>query len=50
LLVVQPALGAAAVLASFPLALPIAHNAGAALLLVALLTATRALYAEDLHP
>ncbi len=50
LLVVQPALGAAAVLAGFPLALVVAHNAGAALLLVALLTATLALYAEDLHP
>jgi cytochrome c oxidase assembly protein subunit 15 len=50
LLVAQPALGAAAVLASFPLALAVAHNAGAALLLVALLTAARAFYAEDLHP
>jgi len=50
LLVVQPALGAAAVLASFPLALAVAHNTGAALLLVALSTAARALYAKDRHP
>jgi len=49
LLVVQPALGAAAVLASFPLALAVAHNTGAALLLVALLTAAQALYAKDRH-
>jgi cytochrome c oxidase assembly protein subunit 15 len=50
LLVAQPALGAAIVLAGFPLALAVAHNAGAALLLAALLTAARTRYAEDLHP
>lgn len=49
LLVTQPALGVANVLAGFPLALAVAHNAGAALLLVALLAAARAFYAEDLH-
>jgi heme A synthase len=49
LLVVQPALGAAAVLAAFPLPLVGAHNAGAALLLVALITAVRTLYARDSH-
>jgi heme a synthase len=46
LLVVQPVLGAAMVLASFPLALAVAHNAGAALLLVALVTAAHALRAD----
>jgi cytochrome c oxidase assembly protein subunit 15 len=49
LLVVQPALGAAAVLADLPLPLVVAHTAGAALLLVALITAARTLYARDSH-
>ena len=39
LLVAQTALGAAGVLSSFPLPLAVAHNTGAALLLVALVTA-----------
>jgi heme a synthase len=46
LLVVQPAVGAAMVLTRFPLLLGLAHNAGAALLLVALLSTVRPLYAE----
>jgi len=43
LLVAQLALGAAIVLASFPLALVMAHNACAALLLLALISANRSL-------
>jgi len=45
LLVGQLVLGAMAVLASFPLAVVVAHNACAALLLLALMSANRALYA-----
>jgi len=48
LLVLQPALGATAVLASFPLALVVAHNACAALLLLVLMSANRALHSNDL--
>lgn len=44
LLVAQLSLGAAAVLANFPLALVVAHNACAALLLLALISANRVLY------
>jgi cytochrome c oxidase assembly protein subunit 15 len=47
LLIAQLALGAAAVLTGFPLALVVAHNAGAALVLVALITVARTLYAGD---
>ncbi|HEX8010658.1 MAG TPA: COX15/CtaA family protein [Casimicrobiaceae bacterium] len=46
LLVAQPALGAALVLAELPLALAVAHNAGAALLLATLVTAVHALHAS----
>ena len=47
LLAVQLALGAAMVQTSFPLALAIAHNACAALLLVALISGNRALYLNE---
>ena len=47
LLVAQLTLGATAVLASFPLELVVAHNACAALLLLAAMSANRALYTSD---
>jgi len=50
LLIVELVLGSAAVLANFPLALAVAHNAAAAMLLVALMTANRALNANGATP
>jgi cytochrome c oxidase assembly protein subunit 15 len=50
LLITQPALGAAMVLAGFPLTLAVAHNASAALVLVALITAAWALHAGSRRP
>ena len=50
LLVAQLSLGAAAVLASLPLALVVAHNACAALLLLALMSANRALDVGGRNP
>jgi cytochrome c oxidase assembly protein subunit 15 len=47
LLITQPAPGAAMVLAGFPLTLAVAHNASAALVLVALITAAWALHAGN---
>ena len=47
LFVAQLSLGAAAVLANFPLALVVAHNACAALLLLSLISANRVLYVGD---
>jgi cytochrome c oxidase assembly protein subunit 15 len=50
LLIVELVLGSAAVLSSFPLGLAVAHNAVAAMLLVALMTANRALNANGATP